>query len=107
VIWVIDPLRFSNEFAAFREYNKWRQHMGKRRSTPVYRVGYKRMLTALSRCSVCLLLSRVYSVCLLYMLPPLSRVAHADCSLLACAHSSLVSVLAHSSSLVSGAMSST
>ena len=25
VIWVIDPLRFSNEFAVFREYNQWRQ----------------------------------------------------------------------------------
>jgi hypothetical protein len=31
VIWVIDPLRFSNEFAAFREYNEWRQSVGKRR----------------------------------------------------------------------------
>ncbi len=31
MIWVIDPLRFSNEFAAFREYNEWRQSVGKRR----------------------------------------------------------------------------
>jgi hypothetical protein len=36
VIWVIDPLRFSNEFAAFREYNQWRQDVGKRRCGGIF-----------------------------------------------------------------------
>ena len=36
VIWVIDPLRFSNEFAVFREYNQWRQDVGKRRCGGIF-----------------------------------------------------------------------
>ena len=36
VIWVMDPLRYSNEFELFRNYNLWLQDQGKRRCGGIF-----------------------------------------------------------------------
>ena len=64
VIWVIDPLRYSNEFAVFREYNEWRQDVGKRRVGGIFNTG---MCICMQICTYVFMYAYLYTYTYIYI----------------------------------------